>query len=341
MPLSSVSVVVPTVGRPELARLLAALARAVAVAGAPAEILLVDDRPEPGPTPRVPPRLIGLVRVLRSGGRGPAAARNVGWRGARGRWVAFLDDDVVPPPDWLATLRRDLAVPDGVAGVQGRVVVPLPDGPVTDFARTTARLSDARWATADMAYRRSALVVTGGFDERFRRAYREDAELAYRVSRTVGPLVTGDRHVLHPVRREGRWVSLCAQAGNADDALLRRIHGRRWRRLLGVPRGRRPVHAVTTAAGLVALVAAAVAAAARRPATARAARRSAALAAAVWLALTGQFAAVRIRGGPPGDLPAMLATSVAIPPLAVAHWLRGWWVGRGARPWGAQVCRHR
>ena len=34
-----------------------------------------------------------------------------------------------------------------------------------------------------MAYRRAALVAVDGFDERFPRAYREDADLALRVRR--------------------------------------------------------------------------------------------------------------------------------------------------------------
>lgn len=36
--------------------------------------------------------------MLSGGGRGPAAARNVGWRATSARWVCFLDDDVEPGP---------------------------------------------------------------------------------------------------------------------------------------------------------------------------------------------------------------------------------------------------
>jgi len=41
---------------------------------------------------------------------------------------------------------------------------------------------------------------------------------------------------------------------------------------------------------------------------------------------TAEFAAARIRPGPgtPREVATMVVTSAAIPPLAVAHWLRGW-----------------
>ena len=37
---------------------------------------------------------------------GPAAARNTGVAAASGRWVAFLGDDTVPSPGWLAAHRE-------------------------------------------------------------------------------------------------------------------------------------------------------------------------------------------------------------------------------------------
>ncbi|MEV4326608.1 glycosyltransferase family 2 protein, partial [Microbispora rosea] len=105
----AVTVVVPTIGRPSLAATLAAV-------GPGPEIVVVDDRPEEGREPLPVP---GRVRVLRSGGRGPAAARNAGWRAATTPWVVFLDDDVVPGPGWVRALTDDLArLPGNVGGSQ-------------------------------------------------------------------------------------------------------------------------------------------------------------------------------------------------------------------------------
>ena len=181
-----------------------------------------------------------------------------------------------------------MRVPADVAGSQGRLRVPLPtDRLPTDWERSTAGLEGARWITADLSYRRAALASVGGFDERFPRAYREDVDLGLRITATAGRIEWGRRQVLHPVRPADRWVSVRRQAGNQDDALMRRLHGRDWRARAGAPRGRLRVHTITVAAGAVATAAAL----SRR-------RRTAASAGLAWSLLTAQFAAARVAPGP-------------------------------------------
>ena len=218
-----VTIVEPTIGQDSLAVLLDALASQTA---RPDLIVLVDDRPSPdGPLPT----RAGLdIDVVATGGRGPAAARNAGWRRADTEWVAFLDDDVVPPDGWFAALLADLAsAGSGVAGSQGRIRVPLAAGRrPTDWERNVAGLERAQWATADLAYRRAALEAVAGFDERFPRAYREDADLGLRIVAAGGRIEQGQRDIVHPVRPAGRWVSVRLQRGNADDVLIRAVHGR-------------------------------------------------------------------------------------------------------------------
>ena len=104
--------------------------------------------------------------------------------------------------------------------------MPLPAGSrPTDWERNTAGLQDAAWITADMAYRRSALQAVHGFDERFPRAFREDADLALRVQAAGWHLVRGNRMTTHPVRPADDWVSVRVQAGAADDVLMRACTG--------------------------------------------------------------------------------------------------------------------
>jgi HAD superfamily hydrolase (TIGR01662 family) len=337
------AVVVPTVGRPSLARLLAGLEaqRGHVCDGGPqmpTEVYVVDDRPTRA-TPSVPLDMAVEalpVQVLRTGGRGPAAARNAGWRSATTPWVAFLDDDVELPEDWVRALHADLlAAGPAVGGIQGRIEVPLPPGRrPTDWERSTAGLERARWATADMAYRREALDRVHGFDERFPRAFREDADLAARVAAAGWLLVRGKRRVVHPVRPSGPAASLRVQAGNADDATMRALHGPRWRAVSATGRGRLPWHAVTVAAGAVAVVAGT-----------SGRTRLARLGAITWCLLTVEFLARRVLPGPrPGDpgfgpeLRRMTWTSVAVPVAAVVHRVRGQWrVRHGLPSWPPPV----
>jgi hypothetical protein len=333
----AVDVVVPTVGRPSLAWLLADLAREAAMPVA--SVTLVDDRPDPRPDElaellrTVGDGRIADRRVVATGGRGPAAARNAGWRRGRAPWVVFLDDDVRLRPGWGAALAEDLAAADRgtsaadtVGAVRARLDVPLPEQrPLTDWERQVHGLANAPgWLTADLAVRRTVLEQVGGLDERFPRAYREDTDLELRARAAGWKDAVGTRAVDHPVGPADRWTSLRRQRGNADDVLLARLHGRDWRERVGEAPGAFRRHAVTTAAGAAAL--------ALLPAGRRG-RRLAVASAAAWAALTARFAWTRIRPGPRdrAEVLTMLVTSAAIPPAAVYHRLAGRWRWRHVR----------
>jgi len=328
------SVIVPSLCRPSLGRLLGSLARAGEhTAARPADVVVVDDRPSlvendaldgvaglPASADAGEWRsswLADRLVVVRSGGRGPAAARNAGRRAVSDQleWLVFLDDDVEVTASWMSDLAADLddAVSDVVA-VQGRITVPLPaHRPPNDAERNTAGLETAAWITADMAVRTSCFDAVGGFDERFPRAFREDADLALRLQAVGGRMAVGRRRTVHPARA-GNWaLSVRQQRGNADDVLMTRLHGRGWYERAQAPRGRRVAHLATVAAGFAAVAAACI----RRP-------RVAAIAATGWAGLTGAFAWARIAPGPRdrAEITRMVATSVLIPPAAVWHWLR-------------------
>lgn len=181
---SLVSVVVATHDRSaSLARLLDALALQVGT-DPPFEVVIVDDWSSDS-TPEVlarrPPEDTFSIRVLRlNANRGPAVARNVGWRAASAPLVCFTDDDCQPDPEWLGAMCRRLA-DDPV--VQGRTV---PDpaqvhrwGP---WSHTVEVLEEGGfYETCNMGYRREVLERLGGFDEAFRRPYGEDADLGWRA----------------------------------------------------------------------------------------------------------------------------------------------------------------
>src|SRR4051812_39670363 len=99
------SVVVPTYRRPDLLdRCLSALV-AQDFDPAACEVIVADDAAG-DETRRQVEKWAGASRfalryVAVGPPHGPAAARNAGWRAARGEVVAFTDDDCVPDPGWL------------------------------------------------------------------------------------------------------------------------------------------------------------------------------------------------------------------------------------------------
>lgn len=323
------TIVIPTIGRSSLADLLRALA------SFEGPVHVVDDRRKPSSDvplalPSAGPR---TVRILHSGGRGPAAARNLGWRMARTPWVVFVDDDVLPDANWVSALKLDLSradaregpIGDPVVGCTGCIHVPRPpERETTDAERNTVALEDAYAITADIAYRRSALAAIGGFDERFRRAYREDADIAARMRIAGGRIIGGSRRSAHPLRADPWWATVLAQRGNGDDRLLRRLHGPRWRSDLRAGPTRLKRHAVTTGC----LLAAGGALLARHP-------RGAAVFAGLWTALLAEFIGQRLRGGSHSwrEVCTVTATSVVIPPFAVGWALLGVVRFRDAEQW--------
>jgi glycosyltransferase involved in cell wall biosynthesis len=308
-----VSVVIPTCRRPDLLqRCLAALLKQT-LERSRYEVIVVDDG-QTEDTRALVERLAGqaqgrpLLRYLRpQGTRGPAAARNRGWRAATGEVVAFTDDDTIPQPEWLEQGWRAMA--NGAAALQGAVRVPL-DGALTDHARMTQGLETAGFVTANCFVRRDALKAVDGFDERFRRAWREDSDLYFKLVEAYGEVPAAPQAVvLHPVREAPFGISLKQQANTMFDALLYKKHPALYRRLVG--RLHAPASYYLIVAGVVGAPLLALLGQPRAAATA--------LAAAAALIL--RLALRRLRGTShaPRHVAEMLLTSAAIPFLSL-YW---------------------
>jgi glycosyltransferase involved in cell wall biosynthesis len=121
-----VSVVVCTWNRAEsLGRLLASLAATTVPPGLAWEVLVVDNNSTDDTRAVVERAAIALdapVRRVFEPTQGLCHARNRGIRESRGDIVAFLDDDVVVAPDWLARVVAAFRDHDATY-VGGRVVV--------------------------------------------------------------------------------------------------------------------------------------------------------------------------------------------------------------------------
>jgi len=204
------SIVIPTRnGAGTLFEVLRALERQAEAP--PFEVVIADDGSSDGtPERSAATRWRMPLRVVRGAALGPAAARNRGVGSAVGERVAFLGDDTVPEPDWLAEHHRawqlrggdDRVAVIGYTGWHPRIrrtsfrrylneeglqfgfaLIEDPERVPFNFFYTS-NLSLARRRMADEP-----------FDEAFPYPAWEDIEAAYRLVRE------GLRIVYHPAAR--------------------------------------------------------------------------------------------------------------------------------------------
>ncbi len=199
----SVSVIVCTKNRPkELARCLRSL---LATTDRPDEVIIVDNEPSASAS-RIVIESLPVIYVAESR-PGLSRARNAGLREATGDIVAFTDDDTCVHPDWIRRLREAFDSPQ-VMSVTGLVLPSELDTPAKvafekgmggfsqgyqriiydgEFMERTKRGGTPVWrigAGANMAIRREAFDLVGGFDERLgagAAGCSEDSEFWYRL----------------------------------------------------------------------------------------------------------------------------------------------------------------
>jgi glycosyltransferase involved in cell wall biosynthesis len=210
------SVVIPTRSRPrQLATCLAAIAR-LDYPRDRFEVIVVDDGGR-APLGGALAAARGVDLVLeRQAHSGPASARNRGARRARGRYVAFTDDDCEPPRGWLRELEAPLS--SGATAAVGRSLNGAPDNAfstagelVTDYLyeRYNHCRDDARFGTtSNLAIDRGTFIALGGFDEAFTWPGGEDRELVHRVRVRGGKIVCVPEAPVRHVSRQslrGFW----------------------------------------------------------------------------------------------------------------------------------------
>jgi GT2 family glycosyltransferase len=201
------SIVIPTYGRPgQLTACLAALAR-LHYPRKRFEVIVADDGSEVLPEAMIAPFCDRLnVTLLRQQHAGPALARNTGAARAKGRFLAFTDDDCTPAPDWLLVLAaRFAATPDAAIG--GHTLNALPDNPYSTASQLlieylytyyNADPTRAGFLTSNnLALPAERFRAVGGFDATLRRA-SEDRELCDRwLSHGYGMVYAPEALVYH------------------------------------------------------------------------------------------------------------------------------------------------
>ena len=219
------------------------------------DIVVVDSCSGPDAAARVAALTAAFpnARLVRVGRSGLSLARNAGARAARGVYLAYIDDDAVAAPDWIASIRAAIARHALPPAVLGGRILPVWERPLPAWwprslrgvlsiiehegegeFRSPALPAELEPYGANMVVRREAMLAAGGFDETAGRSGRsllsdEDVRLAWTL-----------QDAGHPARYDGRIVVRHSiQAARLNPAwLLRRLY---WqgastvvtRRLLG------------------------------------------------------------------------------------------------------------
>jgi mycofactocin system glycosyltransferase len=213
----------------------AGVAATVGSLGAIGRVLVVDDG---SLDPSSVTAAAGGAEVLRHpASRGPAAARNTGWRAADSPFVAFADADCHAEPGWLDRLLPYFADPR-VAAVAPRIVAMVKDpGALGRYERRRSPLDlgprpgpvrPRSWVpyvpTACLVVRRCCLESLGGFDEQLR--FGEDVDLVWRLAAAGWAVRYEPRvEIAHPPRDSwSGWVLQRYHYGRSAAALAAR-HG--------------------------------------------------------------------------------------------------------------------
>lgn len=139
------------------------------------EIIVVDDGSATSPEALVQSFNQHIqIKLIRQVNAGCGAARNAGAQQARGKYLAFTDDDCAHSPDWLKTLAARFAQKEA-AMIGGRTVNLLDDNPYSTasqlimdylFRHYNARPEHARYLNS-IAVPAEAFHALGGFDSSF------------------------------------------------------------------------------------------------------------------------------------------------------------------------------
>jgi GT2 family glycosyltransferase len=181
------------------------------------EVLLVDNASPEREAQPAAAAIPGVRLIENSVNNGFAGANNQGARAAHGRWLALLNPDAFPEPDWLAELAAaaerwpqvraftsrqvmddDPKVLDGLGDVMSGPCIPYRGGYLAPDPGDTAEGEVFSPCGAAMMIDRALFLELGGFDEDFF-CYCEDVDLGYRLQLAGEPTLVAPRAVVRHV----------------------------------------------------------------------------------------------------------------------------------------------
>lgn len=191
-----VSIIIPVRDRPVM--IIEAINSVLDQTHPPDEILVIDDGSSDGTVAAVA-TLGSAVTLLRAGGQGPAAARNVGLGSASGEVIGFLDSDDLWPRLALETQLSVLARRPDADAVWGMGQWRIEQGGASLGAATDGTVERIPGVNS-MVFRKSALDQLGGFNSALR--FAEDHDLVRRF-RAAGMTMAEHDALVAIYRRHG------------------------------------------------------------------------------------------------------------------------------------------
>ena len=189
-----VSVIVPTYNQKE--RLKTCLDALIKQKYNNYEIIVVDDGSIDNTEQLV--KKYKNIRYIKKPNGGSASARNKGIAIAKGEIIAFTDDDCIPSDDWLKKALPFFKNPV-VMGVEGMTL--SNDIEITPTSISTINLHGKKYSTCNIFYRLDILKSIGGFNEMFKSAWGEDADLANRILKIGTIEFVPSVRVYHPIKK--------------------------------------------------------------------------------------------------------------------------------------------
>ena len=197
-----ISVVIPTYNRAEsLLHLLQSL-QAQSIPSGSFEVIVVSDGSSDQTAEMVQSlqRLMCNLILIEQKNQGPATARNTGALKAKGKYIAFTDDDCLASKNWLKEILKAFDSKN-VIGIEGKTTSYINEKtPLTHQIEN--HTGHPALPTCNAAFQRWAFQAIGGFDTSFPYAHNEDADLAWRIKLLGQVSFEPSVHIIHPPREE-------------------------------------------------------------------------------------------------------------------------------------------